>query len=209
MDANTMPNDFRADAPHHHSGQYIGLLVIGILLGAGASFAYFKWAGNASYQAGFDAAKKLVEHSSLGGMLQTPSDVRVLSGVVSAVSGNQFTLHTQLTDPFADPALVDRTVLISPSTTIVKLVQKDPKVFQSEMDAFIKANQAKSGSTQTGTPPSPFSRIPATSADIAVNAVVTVVAAENINTAGSFTASQIQIQIQPGTPAATSGSTHK
>ncbi len=191
----TTPTDFRGVTPQNHLAQYVGMLVIGLIIGAGASFAFLKSSpttGNDSYQAGFDAAKQLVLDSSLGGMFKTPDDIRSLSGTVTAISGNQLTLHTQSTNPFDDPALADRTVLINASTTVVKLAQKDPKTFQTEMNAFMKATQ--SGTSQPATPPEPFTRVPATVADIAVGNVVTVSAADNVKTAKSFTASQIQIQ---------------
>ncbi len=192
----TTPTDFRGATPQNHLAQYVGMLVIGLIIGAGASFAFLKASpvatGNDSYQAGFDAAKKLVLDSSMGGMFQTPDDVRVLQGTVTAISGNQLTLHTQSINPFDDPALADRTVLINASTTVVKLAQKDPKTFQAEMSAFMKATQ--SGTPQTAPPPQPFTHVPATIADIAVGNVVTISAADNVKTAKSFTASQIQIQ---------------
>ncbi|MHB0865946.1 MAG: hypothetical protein ACYC1Y_03550 [Minisyncoccota bacterium] len=179
----------------------IGTLAIGLIVGAiiGVFVAPYLSLGprantDNTYQAGFDAAKKLVENSSIGGALQSPDDIRTLSGIVAVVNGNQFTLHVRSTNPFDDPSLSDRTVLIGATTTVIRLVPKDPKVFQAEMSAFVKTTQSPGSTTQKITPPDPFTRIPATVAEIAVGGSVTVFAAENVKTLKEFSASQVQIE---------------
>ncbi|MBI5400894.1 MAG: hypothetical protein HZB12_02175 [Candidatus Yonathbacteria bacterium] len=180
-----------------HTTQYVGAVIIGILVGAGASFAYFKQAPASSentYQAGFDAAKKRVLESQMGMMLRTSDDIRVLSGTVTAVNGNRITLHTQSANPFDDdPSLSTRTVLITSETKIVKLSQKDPKEMQAEMTAFMKNMQTIKGGTPA-MPPEPFTRASATATDIAVGISLNITATENIKTAKEFTTSEIQIQ---------------
>lgn len=78
-----------------HTTQYLGAVIIGVIVGASASFVYFNQApagGGNSYQAGFDAARARVEQSAVGGMFQTMEDIRSLSGTVTAVSGNRITI---------------------------------------------------------------------------------------------------------------------
>ena len=140
------------------------------------------------YQSGFDAAKMLVLNSGVGASFQTPADTHSLSGTITAIDGNQFTLHVQSPNPFDDPSLTDRVVTFSTSTMVIKLVQKDPKVFQSEMDAFAKATQVSST-----TSPTPFTQVAANISDMKAGDVVTVTSSQNIKTLKEFSASQIQI----------------
>ena len=99
-----------------HTTQYIGTLIVGIALGAGATFVI----GGGTYQAGFNDAKKLVTESPAGMMFRTPDDIRTISGTVTEVNGNRITIHTQSQNPFDDPALADRIVTITSETKITK-----------------------------------------------------------------------------------------
>ena len=181
-----------------HATQYFGILVIGILIGAGLTFVYVKQGGAPSgaentYQEGFNAAKKLVEESSFGMMLRTPDDTRTLSGTVTSVQGNRITIHTQTMNPFEDPALLDRTIIVTKDTKISKLTTKDPKVMQSETEAFMKMMQGDNTGLPT-MPPEPFVRAPSDIASIIVGTILNVTATENIKTLKEFTASEIQVQ---------------
>ncbi|MHB8913836.1 MAG: hypothetical protein ACYC4I_02390 [Minisyncoccota bacterium] len=142
-----------------------------------------------TYQAGFNTAKTLAEKSI--GVSNT--DVHTLSGTVSAVSATGFMLHVQSMDPFADPALANRSVTVGSATTVIKLVQKDAKTLQSEMDAFNKATQA-GGDVSKIIPPAPVTGVPAKASDIAAGDFVTVIATENISSLAEFSASQVQFQ---------------
>ncbi len=146
-----------------------------------------------TYQDGFNAAKELVENSGIVAATKTPDDARTISGTVSAVSGTGFTIHILSTDPFASLALADRTVLVDSSTTVIKLVPKDPKTLQSEMDAFVKATQA-GGDVSKIIPPTPVTDVPGSISDIAVGDFVTIIATENVGALKEFSAAQVQVQ---------------
>lgn len=175
----------------------IATLVVGIVIGTAASF-YF------SYQAGFNAAKNLVEQSSLGGFLRAQSDERSMSGTVTAIMGDRLTLHSQSANPFDETTISDRTVLVAASTKVVKLTAKDSSVFQAEMAAFTKALQQSKPTTMVkGTPivpplefPQMFSLAVVSASSIQVGDLVTATAAENIKGVSEFTAQEIQIQPQ-------------
>jgi hypothetical protein len=147
------------------------------------------------YRAGFDAAKKLVEKSSLGGMLRSNQDPRMLSGTVIAKGDTTLTIHTTSSDPFMDPSLSDRVVRVDASTKITRFIQKDPETYQKEVDAFMKAVQAGASSpmeqltlfTQTG---EDFKSIEA--GDILV-----VMASQDIQSMKEFTVREIRIPV-PG-----------
>jgi len=150
-----------------------------------------------SYQSGFDAAKTLVENSSLGVLLGTTSDVRSLAGTVISVDGNKLTLHVKSTNPFDDPALADRTVIVDTSTTVVKLIPRDLKVYQAEVDSYLKTQgtATSTGATKPTTAlPSAFTQTPASAADIGTGDSIRVLTSENVKTLKEFVASGIQIQ---------------
>lgn len=182
-------------------------LLIGIFIGVfvtpylPASFGNYK----KGYQAGFDAAKMLVASSSVGAMFTTPADIRTLSGVVIAVNGSSITLRISSTDPFADPALADRIITVDANTKIVALTQSNQKVFQAEMDAFVKASQTGASTT----PPTPFTQSVSDLASIKTGEAITATAVTNIKTSRQFTASEIQIQPKAVSSVATSSAAKK
>lgn len=181
-----------------HTTQYIVAVIIGILVGAGASFVYFKQAyssttGN-SYQDGFDAAKKRVLESPMSATLRTPDDIRTISGVVTAVNGNRITIHTQSMNPFEDPTLDDRIIIVTADTKISKLSSKDPKVYQTEMNVFMKNMQSAKPSSNPLIPPTLFTSTSAVVADIIAGSIISVTAGENIKSTKEFSASEITIQ---------------
>ncbi len=185
-----------------HTAQFIGLFIVGVVIGLGLSFVFFKQApvvppsDDNTYEAGFNAAKKLVEESTLGNMIRIPDDIRTFAGTVTAVEGNRITVKGQLSmDPFADPALNDRTIVITKDTKIFKLVQKDMKTFQAEIDSFMKKTQkATTGTPSPILPPEPFMRTSTDVTSIIVGSQLNVTATENIKTVKEFSVSEIQIQ---------------
>lgn len=189
-----------------HTKEYIGAIFVGVLIGACASYLYLRQAPvgtENTYQAGFDAAKKLVEESSVGPMLQVSADMRAVSGTVTLVNGNRITIHTQSMDPFIDPSLLDRTIIVSGDTNIINLSPKDQKVMQAEMEEFMKRVQSGETMTQTVVAPEPFTRVNTSISDITVGAMINVTATENIKTMKEFTASEIQItpkMVMPSVP---------
>lgn len=100
-------------------------------------------------------------------------------------------------NPFDDPSLGDRTVIVNGNTKITKLLPKDPKVFQAEMDTFIKNVKQGKALTSGVTPPEAFIHVPGAVTDIIVGDVLGVTATENINSVKEFTAGEVKIQVKP------------
>lgn len=173
-----------------HTKQYVYAAGAGFLVGA--LIVFLLMMGN--YQKGFNAAKSLVTASPVGSVFKVQEDVRTYSGSVTTVNSDNITIHIQQTNPFDDPALLDRTVKFTADTKITKSVPGDIKKFQEEMDAFMKKMQ--SGNTAGAVPPTPPVPTVTTinASDIAVGNTVTVTATENISTMKTFTASEIQVQ---------------
>ncbi len=179
------------------------LFLAGAIIGAFANSYLSAAKISAAYQSGFDAAKTLVLNSSLAGFINTQSDVHTLTGTVTAINGNQFTLHLQSVSPFDDPTLADRIVTVDSATQVVNLVPKDPKIFKSEVEAYAKLAQSGAStsmtSVQSSIPPNSFTQIATSSTAIKVGDPLTVAASENIKTAKEFVAVQVQIQARATT----------
>jgi hypothetical protein len=172
--------------PRSHLALYISsglaLLIIGFILAVfidpylPASLSNTK----KGYQAGFTAARTLVENSSLGNFFKTPAMVNSLQGTVTAINGNELTLHLNNTNPFDDPTLTNRTVLLSASTTVIRLTVSAPS----------QTTVTKSAIPQMPT----FVQTPAAPSDIAVGEAIDVSAAGNIVTLSIVPAQSIVIQ---------------
>jgi len=185
---------FAPVGPPAHLIKYLGMLVGGVIVGIVAAPYLPFHDPNDTYQAGFNAAKKVVEDSSAGNIFRTPDDVRILSGTVTAIDGNRLAFRINSVNPFDDPALANRTIIVNDSTAVLKLTQKDPKVFQAEM---IESRRAKQGAMATSTPiatsVTPYIQTAGSVKDIAEGDSLTVFASENIKTSKEFPAKEISI----------------
>lgn len=175
--------------------QYTLVIIIGIILGAGAVFMYFKQipgviSSDNTYKAGFEAAKNRVLESPLGSLFRAPDDIHNISGGVTAVNGNVIVIHLVSTNPFDDPALDNRTVIVTPDTKILKITPQDTEAFRVKMDAFMKMIQAGKGD---GVPPQQTHTTVILS-NIKVGDMLAIITIENIKSMKEFPASQIIIQ---------------
>lgn len=184
-----------------HTVRYITVFVAGVIFGgviAGAvSFVYFNRAiasGANTYQAGFDAAKKLVQESEFGGAFRSVDDIRAISGAVIDVSGGNIVIDTKPQNLFDDVSLSSRTVIVTENTKITKKVYGDVAAFQSAMDAYIKSMRSgKKTTTEVPRMAEPTYEIISIS-DIKEGASIVVIARENIKSAAIFSASEIIVQ---------------
>ena len=180
-----------------HTTHYIIILIAGIMVGAGASFAYLKQVATSegnTYQAGFNAARKLAEDSAVGGIFRAPDDVRTISGTVTAITNNRVSVHVESQNPFADPNLADRTIVINTDTKITKNIPGDIKAFQAEMEDFIEASQTDLKTPVAPPRPPQAKSVTVDTESIAVGDAITVTTSENIKDRKEFSASEIEIQ---------------
>ena len=126
-----------------------------------------------------------------GVVVGVPTDMRTIPGTVTAISGNTFTLHTANS---SDPALADRTVVVTAETTVTKAVQKDQATQNADMTAFSKAVAAAKSKPQLVVLPSKFTTVPADLSEITIGSLVVVATQTNIETLKSFSATSISIQ---------------
>jgi|SRR3989344_8048022 len=171
-----------------------------IALGAASMAVFMAWqVGNQNgFNTGYSVARHLIENSYLGGIIRTSNDIRTLSGFVVDIGVDRITVRTTPSNPFDNPSLTDRIVLVDSSTTITKFIPKDIDIFKSEMDVFTKVTQSKSTPTEDTppiAPPTPFTFTTADLVDIKVGNALIVTAPNNIKSVKEFTADKIQIQL--------------
>ncbi|HVB19965.1 MAG TPA: hypothetical protein VNF51_01590 [Candidatus Paceibacterota bacterium] len=171
------------------------IFVVGIIIGALASFYLYS---SSSYQAGFNAAKTLVENSSLGNVSST-TDVHMLLGTVTAVNGDSIRFHIRSVNPFYDSSLADRTVVVNASTTVTRITPEDPKVYQAELDSLMKTTHTATTST-ANLLLTVAAVTSAKASDIKIGDVISVFSTENVKVLEEFTGYSIQILSQSAFP---------
>lgn len=133
-------------------------------------------ASNQNYEEGFNAARKLVEESSLGKMIQSEDDIRFVSGVITTIEGNRVTIHDEsIQNPFEKNIPSDRVVVIDQNTQI-SLYSIEAGTGKTAIEK-LKTAQIKAG----------------TIAGLRIGDLLTVTAAENIKTSIEFTATDVQV----------------
>ena len=166
--------------------------VIGCTLGYAAGYFGGSRSVIASYAAKIAAVNKIFP--------AMPATVFSLSGQVKSINGNTIVINANpLTqNPFAEgnfPAV--REVAVTGATSIIRIEQKDPAVFQKEMAASQKAMQSRTVSA--GTPPAaitlpnPFIEAVLKLSDVKIGDTITVTAASDITNAARFEATKIQV----------------
>ncbi len=189
----------------------IGVVVgglIGVFVGMSLGSANMSTKDNDSkgndYQAGFEAARaKLIAR---GMIMDTASlantETTYINGTVKAVSGNSLTIEIVPMDPLADN--VERTITITPNTTLSLLVNKTPEQMQVDMEAFNAKAQTIDNPASITEFPAPYIKKTITVKDIKAGSMINVNAATNITPTGNIEAVTIEVQdmqvFAPGTP---------
>lgn len=186
-----------------HSWQavtYFIVLVIGIIIGLATTQMYTKQQPIVTEnvpKAGIEVIKNPREDGiSNPYSLGVTDGLRMLSGVVTEVSGNRITLHLLEVNPFEKTDLNDRTILVAGDTKISVIFPKDSKILSNETDAFIKIMQQKTAQGGNGVsqlPPDPFTHTASSLQNITIGKTIIVTAKENITKMKEFTASNIDI----------------
>lgn len=142
------------------------------------------------YQSGYETSKKLVESSPFGNFFQSQSYVKTLSGKITAVGNKSITIQTNpiKINPFEEDSIIDRTVLITDTTKIIKLVAPDAKLLKEAQERVVMIDGKPS------IPIVPLKEISATLSDIKKDDNVSVTSSVNIKNSKEFTATEIKIQ---------------
>ncbi len=173
------------------------IFIVGVFIGLGISFVFLgsseKSDSGNTYQAGFDAAKKLVQESSFAPMMMSPSDIRNFFGKVTAVNGKSISVAGQASaDPFEDKSLNDKIVKITADTKIFVITPKSAGAIKIEMDAFMKS--MSTAKDVPPTPPTMFTRTASDASSIKIGSTISVTAGENIKSIKEFSAVEIQVE---------------
>jgi hypothetical protein len=103
---------------------YLASILIAIIVGIGIGIVSDKYLPSSisntkkGYNLGYSTAKTMVDKSTFGKYLTAQRNNRTLSGTITGVSGNTITMRTVTEDPFMDPALINRTILLTSSTSL-------------------------------------------------------------------------------------------
>lgn len=159
------------------------LLLVGIAIGVFADPYLPASLSNTQkgYQAGFEAAKTLVENSSVGNFFKTPDDVRSLSGTIMAIDQDHITFRLDTGNPFDDPTLAVRTAISNASTSVTILT-------------FTSQPQASTSTATFLVPVASATTTPASMSSLRVGDSIRVIASENIKALREFPVSEIQIK---------------
>ena len=151
-----------------------------------------------TYQAGWQAAKARLAASPQFGPMFNAKEVYSVSGTVESISGNNISIKINPLNPLDDdnPELDHRTAMVTASTTIIRMVQRDQKEFQKEMEAFMKNRQtvSKSGVLPNVNAPSPYLRQEIKVSDLKVGENINVGTNINIKELKEFNVLNINVQ---------------
>jgi hypothetical protein len=158
--------------------------------------------GSASYQHGYDAARKKLEDSHI--LPPSLTSATSLNGTIKSIGADSITIDVLTTsaNPLDELKVpVSRKVTIAADTKFTRMTQKSPEQLQKDFDQYQKDIAAtKSGAT----PPSPVTIETLTLVDLKVGDTVNVTADHDILKETSFTATQIDLAqmnaLAPTTP---------
>ena len=168
---------------------YFGVLVVGILIGITTSQLNYKFA-----QKNTGIVNPVEMKIPLTGELgKIPSQASFITGTVISVIGDKITINADSPAITADKTLSVRTILTTAATKILKMTQKDPKIFEAERIAFEKA--LKEGST-TGGPlagPEMVKTTPISISDISVGSSILIRGEGEVSSKKEITAIEIRV----------------
>lgn len=151
--------------------------------------------GSGSYQDGYNAAKKKIDDAHM--FPPAPTSALSLTGTVKSLGSDSLVMEVSVLSPNPlDEMTVpkERTVTVTGSTKILKLITKSPNEFEKDLEAFQKA-------VAEGTPataPSNTKQVPISLQDLKAGDTVNVTADHDILKEVSFTAVEIDLFEGPG-----------
>jgi len=159
-------------------------------------------AGGNTFQAGWDAAKKRLIEFGFGGMTGNKTEIKTMSGKITAASEGKLTVKINPITPLDDPALDNRTVLYDSNTKIYQLTQKDFSVYQKELNTFVKNTQKRLKSGATSSPsvinaPEMFDKAEVQLSDLKIGQQIMITASSSIADIKEIKAVEISIQNIP------------
>ncbi|MEK7606624.1 MAG: hypothetical protein AAB444_00265 [Patescibacteria group bacterium] len=145
------------------------------------------------FQAGFEDARLKLAQANI--LPPEQEELTSISGIIISIRDNvlQIQANPTVLNPLEPPAPVDRTILISPTTALSRLIQKSPEAFSKEQTAWIAAFSKRKPGEAPPLPPSPAAEQTITIADIKTGDRITATADQNIKMLQKFEAKTITI----------------
>jgi len=150
---------------------------------------------NDTFDMGWDAAKKRLNETGFLQDIDRNIVAKAITGTITSVGQNKFTVKIAPLEPIADPDLDSRIVEIGNNTEIYKIVEKDRQKYRQEIEEFKKNNQELMiGSEFDILKPSMYTQKEATSKELMKNQIVIVRTSEDILNKKQFIAQEIIIK---------------
>lgn len=167
---------------------------------AGFFSSYFLLKKGASSQCrsefknGWDAAKKKLVDKGI--LPNGDTSLLNITGTVEKVTDNELLIKAAIVDPLQEELLDERLIKIEKNTKIYKIVQKDEKEYQKEMEEYFNNERRETDRTSaTGGGPTNYYEKEIEINEVKVNDRVEVFAGENIRNEKNITAQKIIVQI--------------
>ncbi len=141
----------------------------------------------AGYRAGLEAARQKIRNSGI--LPPEPSEVRIVNGTVSGVSGNLITISALpiTANPLEPQGPSIRAVTVTDKTVLKMTIPLTNEEFQKAIEKY----NAASRSGERLPPPSPYREVTITLADIRNGMGINVTADKDIRLAETFTATTV------------------
>jgi hypothetical protein len=168
------------------------IIIVAVLFFVGgyiASSLKIPAVSQASFKAGWEAAKLRLTDSALPELNKENKEIDSLSGEIQEINGDKITLKIRPLVPLADESLDTRIIIIDSATKIYSLKMGDSQEYRAEMKEFNKKMLA--GSPEPITPPEMFKKSEISLADLKVGQMISVTAGTDIKEIKEFTALEI------------------
>ncbi|MDD2766752.1 MAG: hypothetical protein PHH40_03245 [Candidatus Moranbacteria bacterium] len=150
-----------------------------------------------AYQAGFDAAKKMIDESGVNVFFQSQNEKKELSGTVTAIDGDRITFHdNSIKNPFDTAVQRDFTVRTDANTLFIKMTPKDNKVLQELLEQASSMPENVSVSQEASSVPtmSLYDSVMINKNEIKVESMISVVLAEEGNDGMTVLAKEVRVR---------------
>ena len=180
------PNSKQSNTKQYVLYTFIFLIILslGILIGLEIPVIRHR-----TYNDGWNSAKaRLAESPQFGFLTTGPEEVGTLYGVIQSIEPNKILIKIDPIEPFADPKLDTRTIVMNESTKFTRVFLRTSEDMKKENDTSLKKSEDVNNIVQ------PFTIKETQKDTLAVGQTVSVVAQGNIKNTQIFPALEIQIQ---------------
>ena len=177
---------------------YILITIIIFVLGCYAGYSIGKTASFVPSSKTADWQKKFVDELRKNGIIPSmPDEINSVQGIVKQINNNLIVVQTKLIpeDPLREFIPETIKVKITPETKIVKIVEKEPEVFQKEQEEFDKIVATHGDNPPADLlPPEPFKEVKVNFSVLKEGDQIIIFSNKNIKGLSEIEAAKIQIE---------------